>query len=326
MAFGPAAPVLECETAVGALSTSQDRARRADALLCFATVLLRAQEFARSLDVLREAHDLLEPAVHGWRLALHDWLVAENLALLGHFADAEPAARASVERFNAEGEVWSSVGPLNILAGIAESRGDLDGASATYEALLERCRAAGQRNFMFFSLQRLAALRAKQGDDAVADKLYEELVASNFNPLVSFDSMVGQAVVARRLGDLARARALLEAAGSYYRSIGLPAGQTGVLAGLAWWALSAGKADEALACATEATQVASASGDPVIQRLADTALAAVRALGDPTRLNIETFLALAQQAAQGLPYRSHTTLTDRADVAALAAKLAPSAC
>ena len=324
-AFSPAAPVLECETAVGALSTSQDRARRADALLCFATVLLRVHEFARSLDALREAHELLEPAVHGWRLALHDWLVAENLALLGHFADAEPAAHASVERFNAEGEVWLSVGPLNILAGIAESRGDLDGASATYEALLERCRAAGQRSFMFFSLQRLAALRAKQGDDAVADKLYEELVASNFNPLVSFDSMVGQAVVARRLGDLARARALLDAAGSYYRRIGLPAGQTGVLAGLAWWALSAGKADDALVCATEATEVASASGDPVIQRLADTALAAVRALGDPTRLNIETFLALAQQAAQGLPYRSHTTLTDRADVAALAAKLAPSA-
>ena len=325
-AFSPAAPVLECETAVGTLSTSQDRARRADALICFATVLMRVQEFERSLDALREAHDLLEPAVHGWLLALHDWIVAWDLALLGRFDEAEAAARASVERFNAEGEVWLSVDPLNILAGIAESRGDLDGASATHEALLERCRAAGQRSFMFFSLQRLAALRAKQGDDAVADKLYEELVASNYNPLVSFDAMVAQAVVARRLGDLARARALLDAAGSYYRSIGLPAGQTGVLAGLAWWALSAGKADEALACATEATQVASACGDPVIQRLADTALAAVRALGDPTRLNIETFLALAQQAAQGLPYRSHTTLTDRADVAALAAKLAPSAC
>ncbi len=325
MAFSPAAPVVECETAVGALSASQDRARRADALICFATVLMRVQEFERSLDALSEAHDLLEPAVHGWLLALHDWMVAENLALLGQFDDAEAAAHASVERFNAEGEVWLSVGPLNILAGIAESRGDLDGASATYEALLERCRGAGQRSWMFFSLQRLAALRAKQGEDAVADKLYEELVASNFNPLVSFDSMVGQAVVARRLGDLARARALLDAAGSYYRSIGLAAGQTGVLAGLAWWALSAGKADDALTFATEAIQVASACGDTAIQRLADTALAAVRALGDPTRPNIETFLALAQQAAQGLPYRSHTTLTDRVDVAALAAKLAPSA-
>jgi predicted ATPase/DNA-binding SARP family transcriptional activator len=326
MAFSPAAQVLECETAVGALSTSQDRARRADALMCFATVLLRVQEFERSLNVLSEAHDLLDPAVHGWLLALHDWIGAENLALLGRFDDAEPAARASVGRFNAEGEVLLSVGPLNILAGIAESRGDLDGASATYEALLERCRAGGQRSFMFFSLQRLAALRAKKGDDAVADKLYEELVASNYNPLVSFDSMVGQAVVARRLGDLPRARALLEAAGSYYRSIGLAAGQTGVLAGLAWWALSAGKEEDALVFATEAAQAAPASGDPVIQRLADTALAAVKTLGDPTSLNVETFLALAQLATQGLPYRSHTTLTDRADVAALAAKLAPSAC
>ena len=31
------------------------------------------------------------------------------------------------------------------------------------------------------------------------------------------------------------------------------------------------------------------------------------------------------RVAQGLPYRSHIILTDRADVAALAAKLAPSA-
>jgi hypothetical protein len=31
------------------------------------------------------------------------------------------------------------------------------------------------------------------------------------------------------------------------------------------------------------------------------------------------------RVAQGLPYRSHITLTDPADVAALAAKLAPSA-
>ena len=219
----PRLRVLECETAVGGAKYKPGPGPSSGRARCvFATVLLRVQEFERSLDALSEAHDLLDPAVHGWLLALHDWIVAWDLALMGRFDDAEPAARASVERFNAEGEVWLSVDPLNILAGIAEARGDLDGASATYEALLERCRAAGQRRFMFFSLQRLAALRAKQGDDAVADGLYEELVASNFNPLVSADAMVGQAVVARRLGDLARARALLDAAGSYYRSIGLP--------------------------------------------------------------------------------------------------------
>ena len=82
---------------------------------------------------------------------------------------------------------------------------------------------------------------ARQGDDAAADDLYEEAIACSFNPSVSADAMVGQAAVARRLGDLARARALLDAAGSYYRNVDLPAGQTAVLAGLAWWAAQRGQ-------------------------------------------------------------------------------------
>ena len=86
----------------------------------------------------------------------------------------------------------------------------------------------------------LAALRARQGDDAAADGLYEEAIGCSFNPWVSADAMVGQAAVARRLGDLARARALLDAAGSHYRQLDLPAGPPRVLAGLAWWALAAG--------------------------------------------------------------------------------------
>ena len=134
--------------------------------------------------------------------------------------------------------------------------------------------------------------------------------------------MVGQAAVARRLGDLARARALLDAAGTYYRNVGLPAGQTGVLAGLAWWALSAGQADDAMVFAADACQAAAASGDPAVQLLADTAVAAVRALADPTRPNAEAFIALAQQRAQNLPYGSLTSFTDEPDVAALAARLA----
>ena len=322
MAFSPAAGVPECDAALAALRTSDDRARRAEALLFCATVLMRAQEFERSLGALSEAHDLLEPGVHGWLLAYHDWIVAWNLTLLGQFDDAEPAARSSAERFDTQGEVWLSVDPLNILAGIAAARGDLDGASAAYEALLERSRAAGQRNFVLFILQRLAALRARQGNDAAADGLYDEATARSFNPSYSADVMVGQAAVARRLGDLARARALLDAAGAYYRNVGHPAGQTGVLAGLAWWAVSAGKADEAMVFAADACQAAAASGDPAVQLLADTAVAAVRALADPTRPNAEAFIALAQQRAQSLPYGSLTSFTDEPDVTALAARLA----
>jgi predicted ATPase/DNA-binding SARP family transcriptional activator len=322
MALSPAGAVLECEAAIAALTTSDDRARRAEALVLCATVLMRAHEFERSLDALSEAHDLLEPAVHGWQLALHDLIVAWDLALLGQFDDAEQAARSSVERFDAQGEVWLPLDSLSILALIAEAQGDLDGASAACEALLERCRAAGLRGYVLFSLLRLAALRGRQGDAAAADGLYEEAIAYSFNPSVSADAMVGQAAVARRLGDLARARALLDTAGSYYRNVGLPAGQTAVLAGLVWWALSAGKADDAMVFAADASRAAAASGDPAIQLLADTAVAAVRALADPTRRNTEALVALAQQRAQTLPYRSLTSFTDEPDVAALAARLA----
>ena len=321
MSSGPAAGVIECEAAVAALRTSDDRSRRAEALVLSASVLMRAQEFERSLDALSEAHGLLEPAGHAWLLALHDWILAENLTLLGRFADAEPVARSSIERFDALGDVWSSVGPLNMLAGIAAARGDLDDAATTYETLLERSRCAGQRSFVLFSLSRLAALRAKQGHDAAADGLYEEAIAVSSNPSVSADAKVGQAAVARRLGDLARARALLDAASSYYRSLDHPAGQTSVLVGLAWWALSAAQAGDAMAFAAEAAQVASASGDPAVQLLAGTAVAAVKVVTDPTQYNNETFVGLARQRAKGLSYHSHISFQDEPDVAALAARL-----
>jgi predicted ATPase/DNA-binding SARP family transcriptional activator len=322
MALSPAAAVLECEEAVAALTASDDRVRRAEALVLCATVLMRAHGFERSLDALSEAHDLLEPAVHGWQLALHDLIVAWNLALLGRLDDAEQAAHSSVERFDMQGEVWLPVDSLSILALITEAQGDLDGASAACEALLERSRAAGQRGYVLFSLLHLAALRGRRGDDAAADGLYEEAIAYSFNPSVSADAMVGQAAAVRRLGDLARARALLDAAGIYYRNSDLPAGQTAVLAGLVWWALSAGKADDAMVFAADASQAASASGDPAIQLLAETAVSAVRALADPTRPNVEALVALAQQRAQSLSYRSLTSFTDEPDVSALVAGLA----
>ena len=78
-------------------------------MLC-ATVLGFAHQFRRSLETLGEAQDLLEPAGDGWLLAVHDLIVAWNLVSSGRLEDAEPAARSSLERFDAEGEVlWSSL-------------------------------------------------------------------------------------------------------------------------------------------------------------------------------------------------------------------------
>ena len=319
MSSSPAAGAIECEQAVADLRASDGPGGLANGLVFCAAVLVRAHEFERSLELLAEAHDLLQAVGHGWLLAAHDLILAWNLASLGRLEDAESAARSSVKRCDAEGEVLLVVSPLNSLAGIAAARGDLGAASAAYEALLERCRATGQRLFVPFSLLALARLRARQGDDTLADRLYDEAIACGFNPWLSADAMVGQAAVARRLGDLTRARALLDRAEDQYRAADLPAGQPLVLAGLAWWALAAGRPADATVFAADAAQAASPSGAPATQLLADTAVAAVKAITDPTPPNINAFLALAQQRASGPAYLS---LTDEPDVAALAARLA----
>ncbi len=321
--LSPTVAVLECEEAVATLTTCDDRVRRAEALMLWATVLMRSHQFERSLNALSEAQVLLQPAVHDWQLALHDLILAWTLALLGRLDEAEPAAHSSVKRFDAHGEVWLSVDALSILALIAEARGDLDGATAASEALLERCREAGQPGYVLFSLLRLAALRGRQGDNVGADGLYEEAIACSFNPSVSADAKVGQAGVARRLGDLGRARALLDEAGKYYRDVDFRAGEAAVLTGLAWWALSTDNSDDAAVFATDASRAASASGDPAITLFAVTAAAAVNALVDPTHHNVEALVALAQQRAVSLPYRSLTSFMEEPDIAALAARLAP---
>ena len=319
MSTHPSSGVIECEAAVAVLRAAHDRVRLAEALVICATVLGFAHQFGRSLDALSEARDLLEPAGHGWLIGVHDLIVAWNLLSLGRLEDAEPVARSSLERFDAQGEVLLVVSPLNALASIAEIRGDLDAASAAYEALLERCRATGQPLQVPFSLVALATLRARQGDDEAADAFYAEAIGCSFNPWVTADAMVGQAAVARRRGDLPRARALLDAAAGHYRHIDLPAGPSRVLAGLAWWALAAGHPDQAAVFAADAAEAASASGDPATQLLAGTAVAAVNAIAGPTRDHAEAFTALALRRAQGLAYRS---LTDEPDVAALTARLA----
>jgi predicted ATPase len=324
MSASPAAGVVECEQAVAVLRAVGSGARLAEALVLYAAVLGWALEFGRALEVLGEARDLLEPPGDGWILATHDLMAVWNLLSLGRLEDAEPVVRSSLERFDAEGEVLVVVSPLHALASIAEARGDLDAASAAYEDLLKRCRATRQRIHVPLCLVALGALRARQGDDAVADRLYEEAIGCSSSSWLSADAMVGQAAVARRLGDLARARTLLDAAGSRYRQLDFPVGPPTVLAGLAWWALAAGRLGEATVFAADAAEGASASGDRATQLLADTAVAAVKAVAEPTRHNADAFAALAQRRAQGVAYRSRS-LTDDPDVAALAARLALSA-
>jgi predicted ATPase/DNA-binding SARP family transcriptional activator len=319
MSSSPAAGVIDCESAVVVLRAGADPVRLAEALILGASVLVRAHEFGRSLDALGEAQALLDPEEHRWLLGAHDLLVAWNMASLGRLEEAETAARSSLQRLDTAGEVLLVVSPLNALAGIAAARGDLEGASVAYEALLERCRETGQHPYLPFALVALATVRARQGNDAAADEVYEEAIGCCFNPWLSADAMVGQSAVARRLGDLTRAKALLDVAADRYRAANLPAGESRVLAGLAWWALGAGQPDLAASFAAEAAEAAKIVGDPETQLLADSALAAATAIASPTRHNTDHFVALAQQRTRGL---SHRSLTDERDVVALAAHLA----
>ncbi len=343
MSSSPAAGVVECEEAIAVLRPGGDPIRLAEALLLGASVLIRAHQFGRSLEALAEAqmllgpddqrwllgtHDTMEtqmllgPHEHGWLLGTHDMLVSWNMASFGRLDEAEAAALSSIERFDAAGEVLLVVNALNALAGVAAAKGDLEGASVAYEALLERCRATGQHPYLPFCLVSLAGVRARQGDDAAADHLYQEAIGCCYNPWLSADAMVGQAAVARRLGDLARARGLLDTAAERYRDADLPAGQARVLAGLAWWAIGADQPAAAVIFAADAVRAAEAIGDPESQLLADSALAAANAIADPTQRNTDNFVALAQQRASG---PSHRSLTDEPDLVALATRLTPTA-
>ncbi len=339
MSLSPASGAIECEEAIDVLRPRDDPARLAEALLLEASVLIRAHRFDRSLAALAEAELLLGPDdqrwllgtrdtmetqmflgphEHGWLLGTHDMLVSWNMASFGRLDEAEAAALSSIERFDAAGEALLVVNALNALAGIAVAKGDFDGASVAYEALLERCRATGQHPYLPFCLVSLAGVRARQGDASAADDLYQEAIECCYNPWLSADAMVGQAAVARRLGDLSRARGLLDNAAERYRDADLPAGRARVFAGLAWWAIGADQPADAVIFAADAVRTAKTVADPESQLLADSALAAANAIADPTRCNTDDFVALAQQRASGL---SHRSLTDEPDLVALATRL-----
>jgi tetratricopeptide (TPR) repeat protein len=249
-------------------------------------------------------------------------LVSWSMASFGRLDEAEAAARSSIARFDAVGENFLVVNSLNALAGIMAAKGDIEGASLAYELLLRRCQATGAHPYLNSALVALAVLRARQGDDAAADDLYQEAIGCSPNPWLSADAMVGQAAVARRLGDLVRAKGLLDAAADRYRDTDIPAGQPRVLAGLAWWALGAGQPDAAAIFAAAAVGAAETIADPETQLLAGSALAAARAIADPTEGNTSRFVALAQQRSLG---PSHRSLSDEPDLVDLAARLTAAA-
>ena len=160
---GPAAALAEVGKAVEVLRDAPDLEQLGDALIVYAALLNRNGDLDTTRVVLAEAQRVLTAADDRWGLATHDLIEAQHLASVGELDAAESSARASVVGFQAIGEQFVVLESLATLAGVAEARGDLEGAADTYRRLLERARAYGLANYVPMWLIRLGALRARPG-------------------------------------------------------------------------------------------------------------------------------------------------------------------
>ena len=230
-----------------------------------------------------------------WGLAVHDFFTAGHLAPMGDLDGAEASARASVEAFGALGEQFLVFDSLGMLAGVAEARGDLEGAVATYEELLERARQGDLVNHIPLWLIRLGALRARLDDDATAEQLFSEAVARSDGPTMRGTALVGLAGATRRLGDVAVrprhawTRPRRSTGRSATTTVGWPCSPH-----RCWLAIAAGDLEAAADFADQACQGAS-HDDPSMRVSAQTAAAAVAAVGSGSEDDIERFAALVRQ-------------------------------
>ena len=319
MGSNPTEGTFECESAAQAVSASDDDAAAAEVLLLWAVVLMNARQLHRAVEVLVEAQGRIAEVADEGLSATYEVMRGWSDAQLGKLEEAEQEGRACLTRLESLGEIHYTLEPLNLLAAIAEARGDLGAAADAYQQVVERCRQARLQIYEPFALLRLAAARARQGDDRTAEALFEEARVRCVSPWLAADAMVGQAAVVRRLGEADRALELLETARRHYEAAGLDSGRAVVDAALAWWQLTAGSAKEGLRLATEAVDLAARSDNSAVQLAADSALAAAVAVVEPTKRNVGRFLDLAnRRSAGGLAL---VTLTDDRDIEILAAQL-----
>jgi tetratricopeptide (TPR) repeat protein len=289
------------------------------ALLVMSDVFARAGDFEASQEVLAEALPLVTQVGDAWDIATHDMFTARNLAAQGRAEEAEVKLRAGVEALRACGDHWMILYGLGMLAGIEESHRDFTAAVAAYEELVVACRAAGMAHFESMWLIRLAALRARLGDDVAAEQLFADAIATN-SQLALTAALVGRAGATRRLGDLNSCRRWLDEAKTRYESGGLPGGSTPALIGLVWWSLAVGDLTEAERYAEQARHRASEAADPLIGILADTVVAAVTLAFCATEKNRTRFGAvLERRAAAGRSTAFFEATLDDPDVEALAA-------
>jgi predicted ATPase/DNA-binding SARP family transcriptional activator len=325
---GPAVALAEARPAIDILRDGSDPQLLVDALLILGELLNRNGDIATTPVVLAEARPILAALGDRWGMAAHELLAAGYLALMGELDAAEAAVRASVDGFQAIGEQFLVVESLGMLAGVAEARGDLEQAADAYGQLLEGSRVSGLANLVPMWLIRLGALRARQGDDATAEQLFAEAVArSSTEPMRRAMGLIGLAGSTRRLGDVDSARTWLEEAAAECESVRNDDGRTAVLTAWCWWALAGGDLEASADFADQACRLAS-HDDPSMPASAQTAAAAVAAVGSGSDADIEHFASVVRQRNGSAAGRFAVILVgaigstlDEPDVAALYATL-----
>ncbi len=289
------------------------------ALLLLAEILTRLGDFEGSQAALAEALPLAKEGDEPWNLATHDMFAARNLAAQGQAEAAEALLRASVQAFRTCGDHWMILYGLGMLAGMEESRGSLFAAADAYEELIVACRTAGMTHFESMWLIRLAALRARLGDDAAAEQLFAVAITTTTG-LANFAALIGRAGSARRLGDFASSRRWLDEARAMYDITDLPAESASAFIGLAWWSIAAGDLAGADGYAQEAHERAAKAADPLIAVLADTVAAAVALSASDTEVNRTRFAdVLDQRSRVGRSTAFLAATLDEPDVEALVA-------
>jgi predicted ATPase len=315
---GPQAALESSRAAVADLRKADAPAWLGGSLLLLSEILTRVGEFDASQEALAEAKPLLIDAGDAWDVATVDMFSARNLAALGQTEEAELMARASVELLRATGDHWMFPYGLGMLAGIQESRGDLATAADVYEELIVASRTAGMAHFESMWLIRLAALRARLGDDVAAEQLFADAIAARPQS-VNAPALVGRAAAARRLGDLPSCRRWLDEATAEYDTVGFPGGSAAALIGLVWWSLAIGDLTGADEFAGQARHRASEAADPLVAILADTVVAAVTLASTDTQANRDRFGdVLQRRAAAGRSAAFLEGTLDEPDVEALA--------
>jgi predicted ATPase/DNA-binding SARP family transcriptional activator len=232
----PSKAVESCAQAVAGLRQVGAPAFLAEGLLLHAEILNRIGDTGGALSCLAEAHPLIIDEKDQWGLALHDMLVAENLATIGRLDEAIQRARTGVERCRELGERWIVVEGLSLLASIEEAHGDLEAAFADYQELVDCAQEARISNFETVGLMRLAALRARQDDDGAAERLFARAVMTSRRPTYTKAALIGRAAAAQRLGDLESCKRWLDEAMSVPDAAGRDPATATAFIGLTWWA------------------------------------------------------------------------------------------